>query len=114
MPHETINNILYMTENNKFKIGDDFDLMTLDYSEWFNENIYTNDEYQGKKYHKSTIKYVTPTNGLILEIKDDLLFCFDLDTSLFKGSEIKEVYNDFEGDDDTMYCVLYEENSPFY
>jgi hypothetical protein len=58
---------------------------------------------------------ITPTNGLILEINDeDALHDDGVSPSLFYGKEIKEYYMDFDGDDETLYCVMYEDESPFY
>lgn len=102
------------TLKENFKIGDTYELTTYKCFEFLCKGGLIED-YKGKKFYESKIKYITPTNGLILEIDDeDVLYDDGVSPSLFYGKEIKEYYMDFDGDDETLYCVMYEDESPFY
>lgn len=103
-----------MVNLGNYKIGDKYLQPTFEYFEWLQYNDELNNDFYGKKDYETTIKYITPTGGLILEINEDMTPSCEFENSLFKGSEIKTYYPDFEGDDDKEYCALYEEDSPFY
>ena len=93
-------------------VGDKYNQPTFEYYEWSCEN--DNDElFNGKMYYDTTIKYITNTGGLILEVNENVVD-ETFDTSMYSGKMIKEYYPDFTGDDDKEYCVHYEPDSPFY
>lgn len=98
-----------------WKVGDEYLQTTLDFYLYL-ESGGEIAQYTGKKYYNTTIKYITPTGGLILETTDieDMKTDDGMTQSIFTGQEIQKEYPDFTGDPDTEYCVLYEENSPFY
>ena len=94
------------------KIGDNYKQITLGFFEWLCEGN-DDDDYIGKQYYDTTIKYITKSGSFILEINEEIIDG-TFDTSLFNRKEIKKYYPDFDGDDKKKYCVLYEEDSPFY
>lgn len=96
------------------EVGGEFRMTTFDFFVWV-DNGGDPEEFKGKKFYESRVKYITPTGGAIIELLDEDAFTdMGIETSLFSGADIKEVYPDFEGDDKTMYSVPYEEGSPFY
>ena len=97
------------------EVGEPFKMTTFDYFMYVDSNGGNPEGYQGKEYYESIVRYITPTGGAIIELLDEDAFTdMGIETSLFSGADIKEVYPDFEGDDKTMYSVPYEEGSPFY
>ena len=97
-----------------YKIGDEYKLYTINYAEHI-DRYGEETEFYGREYYVCTVKHITITGGLILELNEDIDYGDgSFDTSIFTGKEIKEIIPDFNGDDDIGYCVLYEENSPFY
>ena len=93
-------------------IGSNYKQITLGLYEWL-VNGYDEDDYFDKQYYNTTIKYITKSGSFILEINEDIVDG-TFDTSLFTGKEIKEYYPDFNSEDNKKYCVLYEDDSPFY
>ncbi|MBQ5888829.1 MAG: hypothetical protein IIW77_06110 [Bacteroidaceae bacterium] len=98
-----------------YKIGDHYLQMTLGYflhlDEGGDEDAYPENE----QYADCIIRYITPEGGLVMQVLDsagsgDGTF----DTSSFTGEMIKEIYPDFDGDDDAWYFVPYFEGYPFY
>jgi hypothetical protein len=98
-----------------WKVGDNYPQITFEFFQYLEEGG-DSAKYTDKKYYNATIKYITPTGGLILEATDidDMKTDDGMSQSIFTGQEIQKEYPDFTGDPDTEYCVLYEENSPFY
>ena len=98
-----------------WKEGDNYPQMTFEFFQYLEEGG-DSAKYTDKKYYNATIKYITPTGGLILETTDIEYMKTDdgMSQSIFTGQEIQKEYPTFTGNPDAEYCVLYEENSPFY
>ena len=102
--------------NEEYKIGDTYYQMTLSYFQHLEEGGDEDDFLEEEKYCKCIVRYVTPEGWLIMEENDSSLISADgtFDASRFLGKEIKSVFPDFEGDDETEYIVPYYDGHPLY
>lgn len=102
--------------NEEYKIGDTYYQMTLSYFQHLEDGGYEDDFPEEEKYCKCIVRHVTPEGWLVLQ-EDNSWRAFDdgsFDACRFLGKEIKSVFPDFEGDDETEYVVPYYDGHPLY
>lgn len=95
-------------------IGDIYEVYDIDYLEWV-ENGNDPEKYMYTKKYDTTVVYVTPDGGYVLEEKNggfNLNQTFD--GMVFSGKSIKMSFPDFDGDVDKYYAVTYSKNNPLY
>lgn len=103
--------------NSGYKVGDTYRIITLSCFLHINNGGDIDDIPEEEQYLEGVIKYITPEGGLVIEMEQSVLSSDldgTLDTTLFSGKDIKEVYPDFDGEDNRKYCVPFYDGYPFF
>ena len=94
-----------LAEGFGYKVGDKYECITFDYSQYLGEG-YNGEKYLNKKYYECTIMYITRWRLILgcddCDLKFDDIYCH----FLCLGKDIKKYFPDFRGDDSKQYFSL--------